>query len=140
MTLDPQTLIAQATSAAGNAVATLVLQKKGASAVAGLQALAVALPKIPVGGVSPFQMGAISAQIQQATSLTTDPALTAQIGSFLALIATTEAAATGGDITATQALLVASAQNLANGVNNAVQFFLGEQSVLNPAPAAAPAS
>jgi hypothetical protein len=144
MTLDPQTLLAQSTAEIGNAIATFILLKDGASAVAGLEALAAALPKIPAGGVTSFQIGVIAAQVNaintKANAANAGAELVSQTGSLLALVSQGQAAATGGNLTATQALLVAACQNVANGILNAVQFFLGQQSVLNPPPATAPAA
>lgn len=142
MSLDPQILQAEATAEAGNAVATWLLGKEGAPAITGLTNLAAILPKIPIGGATPFQIGAVSAQLQainaKATAAAAQTSLLNQIASLVALVSNSEAAASGGNITVTQALLVAAAQNVSNGISNALGFFAGAQSV-NP-PAAAPAA
>jgi hypothetical protein len=138
MSLDPLVLQAQATAEAGNAVATWLLAKEGASAVTGLTNLAAALPKIPVGGLTPFQLGVISEEIQGINSKATTGGGSAdllnQIGSLISLVSTSEAAASGGAVTATQALLVGVALNVQLGINNALGFFAGSQSVTNPTP------
>lgn len=136
MSLDPQVVLAQSTAEAGNAIATWLLAKEGSVCVAGLQALAAALPKIPVGGVTPFQLGAISAEVQainaKATAANAGSQLLSQIGSLVALVSNEEAAASGGNVTVSQALLVAAGQNVANGILNAIGFWQGSQSVLAP--------
>ena len=142
MSLDPQTIIAQATSAAGNAIATFMLAKKGAAAVAGLQNLAAKLPNIPIGKVAPGDAGILAGQIAQALSLTTpsDQLVIQQLGSLSALISNAAGSASTGDITITQALLQGAGQNFANGINSAVAFWQGFNSVTAPAPAPAAAS
>lgn len=143
MSLDPQVLQAEATAEAGNAVATWLLGKEGSSAITGLTNLAAILPKIPIGGATPFQIGAVSAQLQAINSkvqaANAGNALLNQVASLVALVSNSEAAASGGNITVTQALLVAAAQNVSNGISNALGFFAGAQSVATP-PTATPAS
>ena len=121
MSLDPLVLQAQATAEAGNAVATWLLAKEGASAVTGLT-----------------KLGVISAEIQGINSKATTGGGSAdllnQIGSLISLVSTSEAAASGGAVTATQALLVGVALNVQLGINNALGFFAGSQSVTNPTP------
>jgi hypothetical protein len=145
MSIDPLVLQAEATAEAGNALATFLLGKDGPSAIAGLTNLAAILPKIPIGGVSPFQLGAVSAQLNainaKATAANASQQLISQIGSVIALVSNSEAAASGGNITVQQALLVAAAQNVSNGISNALGFYAGAQSVTNPPPpASAPAT
>jgi hypothetical protein len=139
--LDPQVIFAGATAEAGNALATWLLGKNGAASVSGLQNLAANLPLIPVGKVTPFNLGVISAQLSAinsaATSQNADAKFLSQIGSVIALVSNEEAAASGGNITTSQAVLVAAATNVANGINNALGFFEGQQSVLAAVPAAA---
>jgi hypothetical protein len=136
MSLDPNVLIAQAGSVLGNAVATFVLQKDGKGAIIPLQNLASALPNIALGKVTPYTMGALTAQLQvlngQATS-GNNAAVVAQLASLLDLVAQAEANAAGtGDITGIQALLSGAATNIANGIMNAVNFYSGQLSITNP--------
>jgi hypothetical protein len=134
MSIDPQTLLAQATSAAGNIIATFVLNKQGAAAIPTLQNLASQLPQIPVGKITPNQAGVLAAQIQGVASLTTatDTLVASNLGSLAALVTNSAASATSGDVTVTQALLVGAAQNFATGINNAIQFYQGYESVVSP--------
>jgi hypothetical protein len=136
MSLDPQVILAEATSAAGNAIATFLLGKEGAGAVPGLQNLASLLPKIPVGAVGPASLGFVTAQLNginaKATAASAPSQLLSQIGSVIALVSNEEAAASGGAMTVNQALLVAAATNVAQGIGNALAFFAGEQAALQP--------
>jgi hypothetical protein len=145
MSLDPLVLQAEATAEAGNAVATWLLSKNGPSAVAGLTNLAQILPQIPLGKVTPFQLGATSAELSainaQATAQSASQQLISQIGSLVSLVSSSQASSTGGPVTATQALLVGAAQNVALGIQNALGFFAGQQSVAAASsPAASPAA
>ncbi len=141
MTLDPQTLIAQLGSVVGNSIALYFLEKDGAKAVVPLQNLAALLPNVALGKVNSFQMGQLVAQLEamgaSATKAAQPQPFLDQLAAAVALVSQSQAASGGGDITITQALLSAAAQNLANGINAACQYFLGQQSVLAPTPAPA---
>lgn len=134
----PTQRIAMANAEAGNAYATYVLGKQGTPALKGLQDLANALPNIPLGKVSPNQLGVINAELQQTQSAITGSAtssstsqLYAQVGSLISLVSQSAAAA-GGNATAEAGVLVAQALDVQNGINNAIQFWQGQQSVLAP--------
>lgn len=139
MTIDPLQLQAEATSIAGDAVATWLLGKNGSSAVPGLTKLATLLPSIVLGKVSAFDMGTLSIELQAINTQVKGQSqdLINQVGSITALVSTSQSSATGGPVTATQALLMGIAANVQIGINNALQFFAGQQAGLAAAASAA---
>jgi hypothetical protein len=122
----------------GNAYATHVLKVDGAAGVKALQDLSNALPMIVLGKVGPMQLGVINAELMtQQNSLlgsSSDNELFSQIGSLISLVSQSSSAA-GGNPTAEQGILEAQALDAQNGINNAILFWQGQQSVLSlPAP------
>lgn len=125
--------VALAGAEAGNAYATFELQKSGAAAVKALTDLAVELPNIPLGKVSAFQIGALQAELQVAkANLATNPTAENQIISLASLVANNQGTLTSGIVTGEQALVFGAFQNVATGIANAVQVYLGQQSILHP--------
>lgn len=133
--------IALAGAASGNAYATYVLTKAATAdqktaAVKALTDLAAELPNIPLGKVSAFQLGALQAELKQASAdLISNPQAENQIGSLISLVANNQGTLSGGIVTADQSLVFGAFQNVATGIGNAVQFALGQASVA-PLPAA----
>lgn len=134
-TLDPGQQIALANAAAGNAVATYLLGKNGAAAVQPLNDLAAKLPLIVEGKVTAYQLGQLNAELQgvQSGVSGTNQQLFDQAGSLIALISKSAADATGGALTPQQAVLLGYCQNVAQGIQNAVQYWQGGHG--GPAPA-----
>ena len=136
--LTPQQKIALAGAESGNVYATYELGKATTPAaqvttVKALTDLATELPNIPLGKVSAFQIGALQAELDQAkVNLITDPAKENQIVSLISLVANNQGTLTNGVMTADQALVFGAFQNVATGITNGVQVFLGQQSVLHP--------
>lgn len=124
--------IALATAEAGNAFASYVLTKNGAPAIKALTDLAAALPLIPQGKVSATQLGVINAELQVVQAqLGNTPAnnqLYSQVGSLLSLVSQAAGAA-GGNATIETGAIIASCLDVQNGINNAIQFWQGQQSV-----------
>lgn len=127
---------ALAGAASGNAYATFELSKttpatKDAT-VKALTDLATKLPLIPLGKVSAFDIGALQGELQVAkANLIKDSLAENQIDSLIALVANNQGSMSGGIVSADQALVFGAFQNVATGINNAVQVFLGRQST-NP--------
>lgn len=129
----PEQTIALANASAGNAYATYELNKGGTKAVVALTHLSLILPDVPLGKVSASELGALGAELKLAqASFVNDDATRNQLGSFLALISQNAGMITGGNITAKQALVMAHFQNVSNGITNAIAFWQGQQTVLNP--------
>lgn len=129
----PEQYVALANAEAGNAYATYELNKGGAKAVVALSHLSGVLPNIPLGKVSPTELGAISAELKVAqASFVNDDSTRNQIGSLIALISQNAGTITGGNVTAQQALIMAQFQNVANGISAGIAFWEGQQTVLNP--------
>jgi hypothetical protein len=133
----PSQKIALAGAEAGNVYATYelsqaVLPATQAATVKALTDLATALPNIPLGKVSAFQLGALQGELQVAkANLITNPQAEDQIISLISLIANNQGSLSGGVVTAEQAEVFGAFQNVATGITNAVQVFLGRQST-NP--------
>lgn len=148
--LTPTQQLALGNAAGGNIVATYVLDTQGAPAVKGLNDLSAALPDIPLGKVSAFQLGAINAELKgiqdkvvasiNSGTTTVGTGKTAvvlsqvldQVGSLISLVSKSMAANSGGNETLEQSVLVASAQNIANGIQNAISYWQGGQSIAAP--------
>lgn len=119
---------------AGNDFATTTLAKNPGS-LKGLQDLAAALPDIPSGKVTPFQMGVLNAELQGIQSATADPALAkdsaafSRIGSLISAAVQANAGSTGGNPTVETAVAAADLADFANGINHAIAFYQGQQSV-----------
>lgn len=145
----PEQAVAGSVYYAGSAFATYELgQAKtpaaAASVLKGLQDLATALPNIPLGKVTPYQMGVLNAELQpiQAAAVSTAPQLAqysgtySQIGNAISALSQINAGATGGNPTASTGLIIAQFTDFANGLNEGIQFYNGQQSVGAPATAA----
>lgn len=138
----PSQQVATANYLAGNAFATHELAKSPAN-LKGLQDLAAALPGIPTGKVTPFQMGVLNAELRaiNATAQAPDVApknqeALSQIGSLLSASVQAYNAQTGGNPTAATAIASAALEDFANGINHAILFWQGQQStVVIPPPA-----
>lgn len=136
--LTPSQKIALAGAESGNAYATFELTKTNAATqaatVKALTDLATKLPQIPLGKVSAFDLGALQGELQVAkANLITDPKAENQIISLISLVSNNQGTLSGGVVTADQALVFGAFQNVATGITNAVQVFLGRQST-NPTP------
>lgn len=130
-----------ATAELGNAVATYVLSKSGVSAVKALQDLATNLPLIPLGKVSPTELGTLTAELSKTHSAISGSAAAgetvagvsslqetaSQLGSLISLVSQAEPTASGGLETPDQALAVQYLWNFSSGVLNGVQFWQGQQ-------------
>lgn len=126
-TLDPGQQLALANAAAGNAVATYLLARNGASAVQPLHDLQTQLPLIVQGKVTPEQLGALNAELSgiKAGVPAGNQRLLDQIGSLVALVSQSASAATNGALTPQQAMLLGYAQNVSVGIDNAVRYWQG---------------
>lgn len=137
----PSQQVATANYLAGNAFATHELAKSPAN-LKGLTDLAAALPGIPTGKVTPFQMGVLNAELAaiNATAKAPDVApknqeALSQIGSLLSASVQAYNAQTGGNPTAATAIASAALEDFANGINHAILFWQGQQStVVIPPP------
>lgn len=132
----PTQRVALASAEVGNAVATYVLGQHGATAVKGLQDLATALPQIPLGKVSPTQLGVINAELSQiqasaAEAGSAQSQLFSQVGSLISLVS--QSTAVSGNPTAETGLILAECIDVQNGIENAIQFWQGQASVTTPA-------
>lgn len=122
---------------AGNDFATRELGKNPGS-LKGLQDLAKALPDIPSGKVTPFEMGVLNAELQAINKAESDPAQAKnvdalnRIGSLISAAVQANAGATGGNPTAVTAVAAADCADFANGINHAILFWQGQQSVTTP--------
>ena len=137
--ITPQQGAALASAESGNVYATWALGKSGQSAIKALTDLQNELPQIPLGKVTAFNIGSLQAELQQAKidfSKAGNNQAVSQITSFISLVADNQGTLSGGIVTADQALVFAAFQNVANGIGNGVQTWQGQQSVLNPTPAA----
>lgn len=131
----PTQQIAVGSAEIGNALATYELNKDGSAAIKGLQDLATNLPLIPLGKVSANELGIINAELQQVQSgQVKSSQLYAQVGSLIALVSQSAATA-GGNPTLEAGQLVAEATDVSNGINNAIQYWQGGQSVTPTKPA-----
>lgn len=133
----PTQNVATANFLAGNAFATHELDKSPAN-LKGLQDLAAALPDIPSGKVTPYQMGVLNAELGAINATASvDPknqeALN-QIGSLLSAAVQANNGISGGNPTAATAIASAALADFANGINHAIQFYNGQKSVLAPSP------
>lgn len=132
----PAQAIATANYLAGNAYATYELGRNP-GAVDALEHLASVLPSIPLGKVSPTELGQLNAQLAASQSSTPkNSQLYNQIGSLISALSQANAAANGGNPTINTALLLAAVTDAANGIQHGVDFWKGQQSVENPPPAA----
>lgn len=131
----PAQNIATAVFLSGNAFATAQLTKNPAS-VKGLQDLATALPNIPLGKVTPFEMGVLNAELQPLrTAAVADPSHAAaynQIGALISGLAQANAGATGGNPNINTGIAIVTCADFANGINQAIAFWQGQQSVATP--------
>jgi len=137
--LDP---IALGNAAAGNALGTFVLDKYGSVELKGLTDLATDLPLIPLGKVTPAELGALDTELQSyktavATVASTNPTapvtsstnaqqLLDQIISLIALVSNAMPSASGGIETADQALAAVYLSQWAAGIHNALGFYAGK--------------
>ncbi len=134
-----------ATAELGNAIGTYVLAKVGAPAVPGLTSLAADLPQIPLGKLTPVQLGTLSAQLSKiqgqmqasqaaGESVGTPPVnlsqTLSQLGSLISLVSSSEATATGGLETADQAIAVQYLANVSQGLANALGLYAGQQAAV----------
>lgn len=130
----PAQNVATAHYLAGNAFATYELGKNPAS-LKGLEDLATALPDMASGKITPFQMGVLNAELQQIRADAEDPALQKnvqalnQVGSIISAGIQANAGLTGGNPTATTAILSANLTDFANGIRHGIDFWKGQQSV-----------
>ena len=130
----PSQQVALAGAEAGNAFATYELNKSGTAVIKGLTDIATNLPLIPYGKVSANELGVINAELSQVQGTQTSSSqLYSQVGSLISLVSQASATA-GGNPTAEQGVLAAQAQDVANGITNAIAFYQGQQSV-TPTPA-----
>ena len=140
--MTPTQQAADATFLAGQAFATAELAKNPA-ALKGLQDFAAALPSIPLGKVSAFQMGVLNAELSPLTAASAaNPTYSqaySQVGAAISGLSQI-AGGNGGNPTAEVGVLIAWFTDFANGVNQGIQFWQGQQSVAAPAPAAPPAA
>lgn len=133
----PSQNVATANYLAGNDFATRTLDKNPAS-LKGLQDLAAALPDMVSGKVTPFEMGVLNAELQGINGAATDPTLAknaaalSRIGSLISAGLQANAGLTGGNPTAASAIASAALTDFANGINHAIQFWQGQQSVNAP--------
>jgi len=118
---------------------------QAASTISALQRLEVDLPKIPSGQVSQNELGALSAQLNQAKALIPVSANTQKVlddlNSLLQLTAANLSGGNGG-MTAAQGIATAAFNNAAVGIKSAIQYVSGQWSITHPdwvlpAPAAA---
>ena len=137
VTMTPTQNVALANAAAGNSYAIYVLDQNGAAAIPTLTLLATQLPLIPQGKVSSHDVGVLEGQLQQTkgTISAQNPKLSDQVASLINLVAQAQVNAAGGNIDVNQAVLFAACQDVANGINNGVQYWEGVQSTKN-APSA----
>lgn len=129
----PSQQVALGFESAGNYYGTYELNKSGRAAVPALTHLSLVMPDIPLGKVPVMELGQLSAELKlaQASFINNEQARN-QIGSLIALISDNAGKISGGNITAQQALIMAQFQNVANGISNAIAFWSGQQTVLNP--------
>lgn len=133
----PAQNVATAHFLAGNAFATYELGKSAAH-LKGLQDLAKALPDIPSGKVSAFDMGVLNAELQAINQASVDPDLAknssalSQIGSLISAAVQSNASNSGGNPTITTAILTADLTDFANGITHGIEFWRGQQTVQNP--------
>jgi len=109
----------------GNGVATYVLDNttNQAGAVQALSDLAAILPGIALGQVSSAQLGVVNRElIAMQTLSASNQKVLDQIGSLIGLISNMQAAGGGGAVTPVQALLAASGNNVALGIENAIAY------------------
>lgn len=134
VTMTPTQNLALANAAAGNAYAIYVLDQNGAAAIPTLNTLAVQLPLIPQGKVSAHDLGVLQGQLQQTkgTISAQNPKLSDQVASLLNLVAQAQVNAAGGNIDINQAILFAACQDVANGIQNGMAYWIGKQSVVTP--------
>lgn len=132
--LTPTQQVADASYLAGSAFATGELGKNPAI-LKGLQDFAAALPLIPLGKVSAFQMGVINAELQPLLSAAQSKpqfaTVYSQIGGLIS--ASSQLFGSGGGSaapTAEAGLAVATCTDFANGIGQGIQFWEGQQSVL----------
>lgn len=127
----PTQQLASANFLAGNAFATYQLGRDP-STLKGLQDLAAALPNIPTGKVTAFEMGALNAELKPLqAAANSDPKNAAaynQIGSAISAAAQLN----GKNPTVNDAILIAACMDFANGINHGIEFWQGQQSVANP--------
>ena len=143
----PTQQAADATFLAGNAFSTFALGQSGQT-MKGLQDFVTALPGIPLGKVSPYQLGVLNAELKPlagaAAANPTGASIYNQIGAAISGLSQLAGANSGASApTAEQGVLVAEFTDFANGVTAGVQFWQGQQSVTTPAttpPAAAAAA
>lgn len=131
----PAQNVATAVFLGGNQFATGQLSKNPAS-LKGLQDLADALPSIPLGKVTPFQMGVLNAELQplQVAGLS-DPknaGVYNQIGSLISALSQANAGASGGNPNINTGAAIVTCTDFANGINHAIAFWQGQQSVATP--------
>lgn len=130
MTASTARYVANGLSIAGSDFATMRLMKDPAS-LKGLQDLAKALPDIPLGKVSAFQMGVLNRELAPiraaANDIPKDRAAFTRIGNIIS-----EASQQFGSGNPTVLTGSASAfcADFANGINHGIEFYQGQQSVL----------
>jgi hypothetical protein len=131
----PAQNIATGTFLGGNGFATYELDSNPLS-LKGLQDFAEALPLIPLGKVTPFQMGVLNAEIEPLKAAaavdTKNAAVYNQIGSLISAASQANAGATGGNPTVNTGIAIAALTDFANGINHGIQFWQGQQSTIAP--------
>lgn len=138
--MTPTQEAASGTYLAGSAFATGELGKNPA-VLKGLQDFAAALPLIPLGKVSPYQMGVINAELQPlvaaAASKPQYAQVFSQIGNFISAASQLSGNGLGSAApTAEAGLAVAECTDFGNGITEGIQFWQGQQSVLGAPPPA----
>lgn len=132
----PTQNIAMAGAEAGNAIATYMLDTYGPGEIQALTDIAVDLPNVPLGKVSTAKQGFDQGELQRAQGTLTSPAgvknqqLYDQFASALALFTNNQGSFSGGAETADMALLSQQGQNLALGIQNAINHYNGVQAGL----------
>lgn len=119
--------VALANAEAGNAFATYELNRDPAT-LQGLQDMAKALPDIPLGKVSAYQLGVIQGELNKA-KIGTSGQLASQIGSMIALVSQAGLVSNGGVPTAEAGIISADCADAAAGINNAIAYWQGQNSV-----------
>lgn len=113
---------------AGSDFATWQLQSDPNS-LKGLQDLAKALPDIPLGKVTPFEMGVLNRELwplkQAADAKPKDRAALNRIGNIISAASQQLA----GNPTAITGIASADCADFANGIKAGIQFYKGQQSV-----------
>ena len=116
---------------AGSDFATWQLQRDP-NALKGLLDLATALQDIPLGKVTPFQMGALNRELwplkQAADAKPKDAAALTRIGNLISAASQQ----LSGQPTVIAGMAMSQCADFANGINSGIEFYKGQQSVSIP--------